>query len=85
MIEYMGRATPSKKAREGQKQAVSRPFGGMSVQDYLNEKIDAYKRSCYLEDLTSLRVACIDLCRTIRKEVGLRMTYRAAKRLLQEA
>lgn len=53
-----------------------------TVTAYLDAAVEHYRRSCYLEDLTCARLAAIWLCREVRLRVGSRMTYKAARQLL---
>ena len=53
-----------------------------TVSEYLEGKLRAFRASCYLSDLTCLRLARIALCREVRRETGLVLLYRSACKLL---
>lgn len=55
-----------------------------TVDEYLDEKVRQFRSSCYLVDLTCARLARIALCREVREEMGIRLLYSSAKRLLHD-
>jgi len=60
----------------------TKPDQGETVSAYLDRIAGEYRRSCYLEDPTCLMLAVRRLCLEVRLRVGARITYRAARQLL---
>lgn len=60
----------------------TRPAQGETVSAYLDRIAGEYRRGCYLEDLTCLRIAAVRLAREVRLRVGGTFTYRQARQLL---
>lgn len=56
----------------------------VTVDQYIHNLVDPWRRSCYTEDLTALRCAAIALCRSTAQDPFLpgRLRYRQAVALL---
>ncbi|HNR55120.1 MAG TPA: hypothetical protein PKJ19_08140 [Flavobacteriales bacterium] len=56
-----------------------------TVDQYLDRVAAKYRAGCYLEDLTCKRLAAIAMVREVSARLGGRITYKAARRLLDAA